>query len=126
MFLDDNRDPNRFLHDLRTWVVVRSYREFVDIVTEFGIPIFVSFDHDLAEEHYPTEGPIVEGDPRIGKITLPYDKFKEKTGYDCAVWLVQHCMKMSEPLPKWQVHSMNPVGRANITKVLEMAQKIEL
>ncbi len=109
LFLDDSRDANRFLHDLRTWVTVRSYREFVETITEFGLPDFVSFDHDLADED-------------CGKT----NNFKERTGYDCAIWLMQYCMRTSQPLPEWQVHSMNPVGKANITTVLKMAEKAEL
>ena len=106
LFLDDTRNPNGFLDDLRTWMVVRNYNQFVDIITKQGLPEFISFDHDLADEHYDT--------------LVDCDKFKEKTGYDCAKWLIEYCMKMDEPLPKWQVHSMNPVGRININTILSL------
>ena len=111
LFLDDNRDPNRFLHDLRTWVVVRSYNEFVETITEFGLPNFVSVDHDLADEHYVC--PNSSG------------SYKEKTGYDCAVWLTKYCADNFLPLPEWQVHSMNPVGKQNITTVLEIFERMK-
>ena len=105
LFLDDLREPNLFLKDTRTWVVVCTYNQFVDIITKQGLPGFISFDHDLASEHYNDQ-------------SADYSKFKEQTGYDCAKWLVEYCMRASEQLPKWQVHSMNSVGRHNINAIL--------
>jgi hypothetical protein len=107
LFLDDTREPNKFLKDTRTWLVVRNYNQFVETIAKQGLPDFISFDHDLADEHYNEEHP-------------DYDKFKEKTGYDCAKWLVEYCMKTSQSLPEWQVHSMNPIGRMNINMILSM------
>ena len=106
LFLDDLRDPNLFLNDTKTWVVVRTYNQFVETITKQGLPNFISFDHDLADEHY-------EG-------IVDYDNYKEKTGYDCAKWLVEYCMKTNQSLPEWQVHSMNPVGRININMILSI------
>lgn len=41
--------------------------------------------------------------------------FKEKTGLDCAKWLVNYCMDNSKDLPSTiLVHSQNPVGKQNI------------
>lgn len=41
--------------------------------------------------------------------------FSEKTGYDCAKWLVDYCIDNKLTLPKHvYVHSMNPVGKKNI------------
>lgn len=104
LFLDDCREPNKFLNDIRAWVVVRNYSDFVKTVTERGLPDFISYDHDLADEHYVQ--------------SVDYTKFKEKTGYDCALWLINYCQKTKNPLPNWQVHSMNPVGRININDLL--------
>jgi hypothetical protein len=107
LFLDDFRDP-RVLKDLRTWVIVRNYNDFVKIITERGLPDLISFDHDLSFEHYPT----TESD-------IPdYNTYKEKTGYHCASWLIDYCLHNDKPLPEWQVHSMNPVGRKNIAGLL--------
>ena len=55
LFLDDNRHPKDVTWielPLVEWTVVRSYKEFVKTVEEFGIPATVSFDHDLGDEHY--------------------------------------------------------------------------
>jgi hypothetical protein len=43
-----------------------------------------------------------------------YDEFVEKTGYDAAKWLIEFCMDNEVVLPKFLVHSQNPVGRENI------------
>jgi hypothetical protein len=105
LFLDDTREPHKFLNDyIRAWSVVRTYSQFCNIITEQGLPGFISFDHDLADEHYVQ--------------SVDYTKFKEKTGYDCALWLINYCQRTKKPLPNWQVHSMNPVGRVNINDLL--------
>jgi len=126
LFLDDVRNPinctaymrpaNIYLED---WDVVRTYDEFVDYITKNGVPDEISFDHDLSDEHY---------DPSMyestDKYTKKYDSFKEKTGYDCAKWLSEYCIKNVIPMPKCYVHSMNPVGRDNIQSVLNTLNKI--
>lgn len=111
LFLDDIRFPkNVNFGKLQTknWIVVRSYNEFVKCISKYGLPIYCSFDHDLAFEHYtdPSEG-------------IYYNHYKEKTGYDCALWLVKYCDEKGDLLPEYQVHSMNPVGKQNITQLLE-------
>lgn len=104
LFLDDYRDPHKFLSDIGTWVVVRNYNQFIEIIEKQGLPRFISFDHDLAEEHY--------------EQSSDCSKYKEKTGYDCAKWLIEYCMRTNQSLPSWQVHSMNPVGKININQIL--------
>src|SRR5208282_4604549 len=107
LFLDDIRKAPDF-----TWDTVRSYDQFVAYVKLHGVPDIISFDHDLAFEHCPLseENPTME---------IPYDKYKEKTGYDCAKWLIEQGL-----LPKkYFVHSMNLVGRANIQFVLSAAYR---
>jgi len=103
LFLDDVRDANKFLQDIRVWETARDYNQFVRLILKKGLPQFISFDHDLAWEHY--------GNPNVSQYT-------EKTGYDCAKWLVEFCMKTEQPLPDFQVHSMNPVGKINIQSLL--------
>jgi len=115
LFLDDVRDPNKFLDDVRSWVIVRNYNSFVRTIEKEGLPAFISFDHDLAWEHYP------KCDVKIGVIS--YDSYRERTGYDCAKWLVEFCMKTEQALPEFQVHSMNPVGKRNIEVLLSGYKK---
>lgn len=118
LFLDDVRTPHNV-----TWVnlppdqhysVVRNYNEFVDLITLRGIPKFVTYDHDLADSHY---GDGLRGDD------INYNKYKEKTGYDCAKWLVNECMKKGVKHPPYMCHSMNPVGKQNIINYIESYNK---
>ena len=121
IFIDDERFPQTALRgglvafdtDLYTndsdWVVVRTYEEFVDEVSKNGLPDYVSFDHDLADIKY-----------NAGKMSFSY---REKTGYDCAKWLVDFCYDNGFKLPKCQVHSANTVGKKNIQDYLKNAKK---
>lgn len=116
LFLDDERQPKDVtwvnLPCNKVWVVVRSYYEFIKQIKEFGLPDFVTLDHDLADEHY---YPI----SILGINDIPYSSYKEKTGMDCCKWLVNYCIEHSKKLPKWEVHSMNCIGKENISKYLE-------
>lgn len=115
LFLDDERFPRQVnwvelpsLNDW-DWVIVRNYDEFVNTIKEKGLPEFVTFDHDLAFEHY-----------KEGYSGLPpkYDQYKELTGYHCAEWLIYYCIDTGQELPDWQVHSMSPVGKLNIMRAM--------
>ena len=107
LFLDDVREPEQVtwvkLPD-GPWEIVRNYDQFVEHISKNGIPSFVAFDHDLAEEHYGAN---------------PRSEFKEKTGYHCAKWLIEKCMNEDTNFPHYVVHSMNPVGKMNITSLVE-------
>jgi hypothetical protein len=127
LFLDDERKPMDVVWinlPLVNWIIVRNYNEFIRIIIESGLPERVSFDHDLAMEHYPGGMGIYEGDPRIKTIKLDYDSYKEKTGYHCALFLVNYCIDHNLPLPTYYIHTLNPVGRMNIISVMESAKKI--
>lgn len=111
LFLDDIRYPIEAYHYTRQdiflrkdWYIVRSYEQFVDRILEKGLPEMISFDHDLAEIHY---------------LKPDSDEYIEKTGYDCAKWLVEYCMDYYLDLPKFYCHSMNPVGKENIESLLK-------
>jgi hypothetical protein len=118
LFLDDIRIPkdaiglvpsnlNKFYWE-DDWAIVRDFQQFCNYLQKFGVPDFVSFDHDLADEHY-------------GDFTA--DNWVEKTGYECAKWLVDYCVEMGVKLPDYQVHSANPVGKKNIESYLLNAKK---
>lgn len=114
LFLDDVRNPldcmvymPQHVYADNDWVVVRNYDEFVDYIKTNGLPDLISFDHDLADEHY---------DPSMynGTYNEKYETFKEKTGYDCAKWLVDHMIDNDLKMCDFIVHSMNPAGAYNI------------
>jgi hypothetical protein len=112
LFIDDYREP-MCLRDTRTWETVTSYNQFVDKITKDGLPSFISFDHDLAWEQYPQKGEV------MGEIDYNDPRYaKAKTGYHCAMWLVDYCQQKNLSLPNFQVHSMNPVGKQNIIQLL--------
>ena len=102
LYLDDIRVPKT-----DGWDIVRTYEDFVEWITKNGIPDEVSFDHDLAEINY---------DPSTFTETF---KYYEKTGYDAAKWLCEYCWTNGLPIPKYNVHSANPVGRDNILQLLK-------
>ena len=106
----------RIMYRVEDWVIVRSYNKFLKYIKKNGLPNKISFDHDLADEHYaPKE---IWKYPE--KVRERISKgFKEKTGYDCAKWLVEYCQEKGLILPKYYCHSMNPVGKENILNLLD-------
>jgi len=120
-----------YLDDLRTptsdnWIVVRDYYEFVEKIKELGLENIdlISLDHDLGntaiEEYY---------DNVVTKYKLNYKNIKEKTGLDCAKWLIEKYYnenpdrlemnrsdkkKKNINFPEVYVHSANPIGAHNI------------
>jgi hypothetical protein len=122
LFLDDVRDINMIYPNYKpkNWVIARNYHEFVNFIQKFGLPDFISFDHDLGFEHtrwfYNNGGHESPPDPMEAN-------FKEKTGYDAAKWLCEYCLDNNLKLPKYKVHSANPVGKQNIISYLENFKK---
>jgi hypothetical protein len=106
LYLDDVRTPKD-----TDWEVVRSYDEFVAHIRLHGLENYelISLDHDLGDtamnEYYNNVHP---------NYTLDYSNIKEKTGMDCAKFLVAESMTNGIPLPAIYVHSANPIGSANI------------
>lgn len=126
LFLDDDRKPSDVtwvelpLHD---WVIVRNYDQFLKTITERGIPTTVTFDHDLAHEHY-SEYHAAHDPKSPTRGVFRYDRCKEKTGYDCAKWLAELCVQKNIPIPLYYIHTKNPVGAMNIFSIMESARKV--
>lgn len=82
------------LDHLGEWVLARSHAEAVAAMEERGLPAFVSFDHDLGDG---------------------------VDGMAVARWIVERDMDDGS-MPAdfaYEVHSANPVGKANIVGLLE-------
>lgn len=105
LWLDDIRDPRRspwtaMLNEIApsaetiTWV--KNYEAFVEHIETKGLPDLVCFDNDLAEE---------------------------KEGYDCAKYLVNYCMNMGLPAPRFICQSSNRPAVENITALLNNYNK---
>jgi hypothetical protein len=93
MFIDDERMPP----GTDFWIIVRNFADVQEAVSNWGCPQQISFDHDLGD-----------GEP---------------TGYDIAHWLVEADMNaVGAFIPAdftFVVHSMNPIGAANIQGLLD-------
>lgn len=121
LFLDDYRDP---FDNSMDWISfspigrnvtiewVTSYDEFVNYITKNGLPDAICFDHDLSDfQAFKSGYPDLMAD-----VPMPET---EKTGYDCAKWLVNYCLDNDVKLPKYAIQSANPVGKENIDKLLK-------
>ena len=120
LYLDDNRTPTENIPGYYPWVIVRNYDEFVKWIDENGVPDLVSFDHDLAEEHMNDYYKQLMNE---GFQHPNYGQYKEKTGLDCAKYLVTHCEKNNVPIKSCAVHSHNPVGSYNIQSFINGYKK---
>jgi hypothetical protein len=120
LYLDDLRTPTNVLPGYEPWFVVRNYDQFVDWISTNGMPDFVSFDHDLADEHIDDyfAQKIVQG-----YQNPMYEEYTEKTGLDCAKWLVDYCQNNNIPICGCSVHSHNPVGARNIHSLINGFKK---
>lgn len=85
------------------WIIVRTYTEFIGWIIQNGLPHYISFDHDLSD----------------------IESTQEKTGYDCALWLVDYCLNHQLQCPEWYCHSMNPVGKTKIMGLLEQFKSFQ-
>jgi hypothetical protein len=105
IYLDDVRTPVD-----KDWTVVRNYDEFVSTVMYIGLENIelISLDHDLGDTA------MAEWHRNVyHNYTLDYDNITEKTGMDCAKWLVDQWLEGS-PVVEVVVHSANAIGSANI------------
>jgi len=113
LFLDDVREPKHVkwveLPRPVSWIIVRSYPQFVEAVSQKGLPGFVSFDYELGDEIY-------------GKSST---WFTEKTGRDCAEFMVKYCENNMLPFPQYAVHSMSPTGKADIIQTIERYKNLK-
>lgn len=101
MYLDDLRNPPD-----RSWVVVRSVAAAQEYIFTYGYPSVISFDHDLG-----MKGKILPNGLWVG------EEEEQPTGYDLAKWLCEKDMDapwMSSRKFRYEVHSANPIGSANI------------
>ena len=101
LWLDDIRDPTDVRMDWLAYspigrevkvVWLMDFYEFRNWIQQYGLPDGICFDHDLGED--------------------------TPTGYDCAKWLVDYCLDNRLLPPLWSSQSANPVGKANINRLL--------
>jgi hypothetical protein len=92
LFLDDERFPPCSERDNRPWIIARTSDDGIDVVKQFGMPKFISFDHDL-------------GGSDTGMVFLHR--------------LICYSMDFeTEFTREFYVHSQNPVGKRNIESLM--------
>jgi hypothetical protein len=87
LFIDDERFPADADQDM---VIVRSSREAIDYMTAHGMPDFIQFDHDLADDD---------------------------RAVDVVDWITDRVLDGDLVFPdgfSYDVHSRNPIGAENI------------
>jgi hypothetical protein len=104
-----------YLDDVRTpvdndWIVVRNYDEFVNTIKSIGLDNveLISLDHDLGDTA------MTEWHRNVyHNYALDYNNITEKTGMDCAKWLVNQWLD-GQPVVDVVIHSANAIGSANM------------
>jgi len=96
------------------WMIVRSYDQFVKYIKLNGLPQMVSFDHDLADEHYQY---------LLKQHDVDYTKYKEKTGMECVKWLCDYCLDNNHKLPICLIHTQNLIGGKNMFEYIKNFKK---
>jgi hypothetical protein len=92
LFIDDERFPPS---DGKLWVIARTSYDAINIIKGFGMPKYISFDHDLG------------GDDTSMKVLR---------------WMEEQLIDREITFPEafdYYVHSQNPVGVVNITAKME-------
>ena len=112
LYLDDIRVPKT---SFIKWDIVRDFKSFREYILKNGIPDLISFDHDLADDHYHI--PFEEWEVQPQRADM------EETGFDCAKWLVSYCIEQQIGLPEYIIHSANPIGAENIKTYFESFTK---
>ena len=121
LFIDAKDEPRDVLPNAKPWVLIRNYQEFVDYLENNPLPDFISFNHDLANEH--TEDYLKQVMEQ-GYQEPRYQDYKEKTGLDCAMYLIEMIQAKSlTELPSTACHSPNPIGARNIVTCISGFQK---
>ena len=105
IYLDDVRTPLDW-----DWIIVRNYDQFVSKINEVGLENIelISLDHDLDRTA------MVEWSKNTYEnYQIDYNNIKEKTGLDCAKWLIEQ-WKEGKPVVDVVIHSANAIGSANM------------
>ncbi len=99
LWLDDFRNPADYVDGKYDIFWVKNYDEFCMFITENGLPDIICFDHDLGEE---------------------------KSGYECAKFVVSYCQEHNFDIPEYNIQSNNPVGKDNIKSLMENWHRVYL
>ena len=96
VFIDDERFPKTDCPVGSFWVICRNKKDFENFIAMYGLPQYISFDHDLGEN--------------------------EPTGKDIANYIVELWLDEKVDFStkfNYNVHSANNIGRDNIQGLLD-------
>lgn len=96
LFLDDERYPSD--HDVRDFHISRTSEDAITVMTEYGCPDFISFDHDLGGE-----------DTAMNVINWMITQDMDRITFG---------MRFIPDHFAFAVHSQNPIGAKNIKELL--------
>ena len=134
LWLDDKRDPfEREWNDYIKGIVpsnglnyniawVKDRNEFFKYLRENGLPDFISWDSDLAEEHYTPEE--YWDDYDRSKAYQESQNYIHPIGVVVALEFIQYCRYYMRQIPDYHIHSENPVGADNIRTILETGKRL--
>lgn len=107
LFLDDMPERIPVLRNGEEVEYVRNNSEFVGWLIRYGTPDVISFDHDLDETHYGSDGGYMNPN-------------RPASGTDCARWCVENGF-----IPKTViVHSWNTEGALRIANCFVKEEKL--
>lgn len=96
VYIDDERFPKKHPPIGDFWIICRNMSDFKRFIHFYGIPKYISFDHDLGD--------------------------KEPSGKDIANYLVEQWLDENIVFDhdfEYNIHSANSVGRENIKGLLD-------
>lgn len=107
LWIDDIRDPFKGVwsvivkgiinqYGITTILWIKTYEEFVYVVSHNGLPTVICFDNDLGQE---------------------------KEGYDCAKWLIEYCLDHKCDAPDFYIQSDNGPAQDNIRNLISNYKK---
>ena len=127
LWLDDLRNPfideeKKVPYGNKIWNInwVLNHKQFVKWIDLYGLPDAISFDHDLAPEHYTPEYFWNNYEESKRFQDWKSKDYIYKTGEGCAKWLLAYCNLKNKTLPEIFIHSANPVGADKIKNILKI------
>lgn len=104
LFLDDERKvEDVYKNGEKKFVVAKSSAEAINLVKKYGMPTYMSLDHDLG----------------VDDTTMNFLRWLANENPD----LVIGGKKFSNQIPSYKVHSANPVGTQNIISFMNSWEK---
>lgn len=117
LFLDDVRWPENVLWEKYPDDIycrqARNYLEFIDIISNRGIPVLVSYDCDLHDEHYAAYHLLKEKYPECSY------KFKNKCGIQCVEYMIKCCQEKNVLHPEYKIHTLNHYAKPFMNSLIQ-------